>query len=268
MRFLHFQVLFFCIILLFSSANVTFALSPQSIMGTKKAKPLSVLEMYPKIKSSKDKTILNDLLSELLINRDKYLVLEEKQAKVKRIFMDWGGTLSDLEPEEMQELVKTLKKRGFSLSILTAGASPSLLCQSLKGSGVLKDFDQVIAVYNSTIRSEKKELFEDSDTEMVLCFPLDKISYLDKYVSKDETVVLIDNEAKNMSFNPNVIGLGVCGKEAKNVMGLVEPGTKWFEYAIADLTQTKVLDEIFDIIIPKDTESEISNYSDGILASA
>lgn len=255
------------VLLVFAYANTCFALAPVSLLQQDSVEPLSVLEMYPKIKRSTDKTILIELISDLLINKDKHLVLERKEAKVKRIFMDWGGTLSDLDDAEMKALVKTLKKRGFSLSILTAGASPTLLCNSLKRAGVLKDFDQVIAVFDSTIRSETKEFFEDSNTEMVHCYPLNKISYLNKYVSDDETVVLIDNEAKNMSYSPNVIGLGVCGKTAKNVEGLTEPGTKWFEYAIADLTQVQVLDKIFDIIMPDDSTDAIIDSSAAVLTS-
>lgn len=267
MLFLRLKLCFLLLACSLLTVKPVLALAPASFLEGADVKELTVLEQYPDIKKMTDKSLLSEIVSELLEDREKHLVLEKKEAKVKRIFMDWGGTLSDLEQEEMQALVKALKKRNYSLSILTKGAAPDLLCNSLKRNGVLEYFDQVIAVYGSTLRSETTEIFEDSSTEMVLCFPLNKISYLQKYVGADETVVLIDNEATNMSYNPNVIGVGVCGKTAKNIEGLVGPGTKWFHYALADLTRINALDKIFDTITPDEAPLEMEDVSDAVDAS-
>lgn len=267
MLFLRLKLCFLLLVCGLLTAKPVLALAPASFLEVGDTAELSVLEQYPDIKKMRDKSLLAGIVSGLLEDREKHLILEKKEAKVKRIFMDWGGTLSDLEQEEMQALVSALKKRNYSLAILTKGASPTLLCNTLKSFGVLEYFDQVIAVYGSTLRSETSEMFENSSTEMVSCFPLDKISYLQKYVSADETVALIDNEATNMSYNPNVIGIGVCGKTAKNIEGLVGPGTKWFHYALSDLTKIDALDKIFDSIAVKDEPLDISDLSSAVDAS-
>lgn len=251
--------LFLALLIVFVSVNVCFALSPATILPKKDNKSLSFVEIYPDVKKGRDKNFLKEYVAKLLIDKETPLIIEKREADVKRIFMDWGGTLDDLTNEELQALVRVLKQKGFSLSVLSLGGSPLEICNKFKQAGVLDDFDQVISVYNSTMRSETKELFEDSKTEMIFCFPHDKKSYLGTYISSDETVVLIDNDPTKMSPNANVINIGICGKNAKSIESLVEPGSKWFHYALADLTQLNAVDTLFDSIAIKDHKLLVTN---------
>lgn len=175
---------------------------------------------------------------EKLIKEGRGLIAVEPVAvgPVETCYIDWGGTLSNLEGEERTGVLKFFKEEyGLDVYILTSGADPRKVCAILENEGSLDYINSVIFARKSiwrTASSRSAELYPDK----IVYISEGKTGYINRLDSK---ILLIDDDGSNFSILPGkAIRVGILGKTKKDlvtIFGTARDPCELAEYYIPTL---------------------------------